>query len=354
MVGHTYSFFTLTVYVLGLGGINDQKGIMKKSIICLVVLLTAGTVTADEKLFKKIERKLDRDSLKGLAYIKKLKSKRSTEPDAYHFLSALYLDKFESETRLTKQYSALNRAASDAYRSAKYTTKHDYIKTHHKVLINQIAVQVESLRDTFLRYKDYDRSERLAKHYSRLTGKHLPTLDQIDSVRREKEKEARLLLQVACTVNGKYYGMPVGDEDIGPIDFKAEKEILRLINKARVQKGMEPLEWSFDLSRAARYHAHDMATQRYFDHNTYDRIDGKLVKIGGTFARIRKFYNLRFVNSENIAAGSKLAKDTYHQWYTSKGHYANMFNKKSKYVGLGVAYNPQSPYKYYWVFCTSK
>ena len=68
---------------------------MKKSIVCMVVLLTAGTVTADERLFKKIERKLDRDSLKGPGLIaKKLKSKRSTEPDAYHFLSALYLDKF--------------------------------------------------------------------------------------------------------------------------------------------------------------------------------------------------------------------------------------------------------------------
>jgi hypothetical protein len=352
--GDTYRFFALAVYVLGLGGINYQNRIMKKSIVCMVVLLMAGTVTADERLFKKIERKLDRDSLKGLAFAKKLKSKRSTEPDAYYFLSSLYLNKFGAETRLTKRYSALNRAASDAYRSTKYTTKHEYIKSHQKVLINQIAIQIESMRDTFLRYKDYDRSERLAKHYSRLTGKHLPTLDQLDSVKQEKQKEEKLLLQVTLTVDGKYYGMPAGDEDIGPIDFKGEKELLRLINNERVKKGLEPLLWSFDLSRAARYHATDMATQRYFDHNTYDRIDGKLVKIGGTFARIRKFYNLRFVNSENIAAGSKLSKDTYRQWYTSKGHYANMFNKKSKYVGIGVAYNPKSPYKYYWVFCTSR
>jgi uncharacterized protein YkwD len=127
-----------------------------------------------------------------------------------------------------------------------------------------------------------------------------------------------------------------------------------LINQERVKMDLEPLKWDFSLTKAARYHKNDMATQRYFDHNTYHRIDGKLVKIGGTFTRIRKFNNLRFVNSENIAAGGRLAKDIYYQCYISKGHYDNMFNKTSKYVGIGVANNPDSPYKYYWVFCTAR
>jgi uncharacterized protein YkwD len=185
-----------------------------------------------------------------------------------------------------------------------------------------------------------------------LTGLHLPTLAQLDSVEKEKQKKARLLLHVARQVEGKYYRMPLGDEDIEPYDIAGEKELLRLLNNAR--KSLDVLKWDFNLTRSARYHANAMATKRYFDHNTYDRIDGKLVKIGGTFTRIRKFYNLRFVNSGNIAAGSKLAKETYYQWDISKGHHDNMFNKESKYIGIGIAYNPESPYKYYWVMCTSR
>lgn len=327
---------------------------MKKSISTIIILCIAAAVQGDERLYRKLNRKLNKDSAKGLVFAKKLKSKRSTEPDAYYFLSEMYLDKHHEEVKILRQYSTLNRAASEAYRSKKYTTNHDYLKGKQDVLISDISLRIQALRDTFLKHKDYDKSERLAMHYSRLTGLQLPTLAQLDSGEKEKQEKARSLLQVARQVDGKYYGMPEGDEDIGPDNFASERELLRLINNERIRKGLEPLKWDNSLTRAARYHANDMASQRYFDHNTYDRIDGKLVKIGGTFERIRKFYNRRFVNSENIAAGSKLAKGTYYQWDISKGHHANMFNKVSKYVGIGLAYNPESPYKYYWVFCTSR
>lgn len=316
--------------------------------------LTVTAVQADERLFQKISRKIERDSVKGLLYAKKLKSKRSVEPDAYYFLATAYLNKSHAESNFGRQYIALNRASSEAYRMKKYSNSETYLSTLKDTLIAQLARQLAFQRDSFIKLEDFDRSERLAQHYHRLTNRSLPSLEQLDSIKEEAAKQEKLLLQVARVMDGKYYGMPTGDEDIPSHSFSKEKEILALINKERVRKGMEALKWDFSLSRAARYHANDMATQGYFDHNTYDRIDGELVEIGGTFARIRKFYNLRFVNSENIAAGSSTAADTYYQWYTSKGHYANMFRKESKYVGLGVAYNPDSPYKYYWVFCTSR
>jgi uncharacterized protein YkwD len=119
-------------------------------------------------------------------------------------------------------------------------------------------------------------------------------------------------------------------------------------------KGLPELEWVEDLANAARYHAYDMATQNYFSHDTYDRIDGKLVKVGGTFPRIKRFYSSTFVNTENIAAGSAGADQTYRQWFTSPGHHKNMFNKSATKVGVGLYYYPGSTYKYYWVFCTAK
>ena len=67
--------------------------------------------------------------------------------------------------------------------------------------------------------------------------------------------------------------------------FTDEKEILAIINSERKKQGMQELIWEEDLARAARYHAYDLATQKYFDHNSYDRKNGKLIKVGGTFAK---------------------------------------------------------------------
>ena len=319
-----------------------------------MLAILATSVQGDERLFKKLERKFERNHEAGMNYAKKLKSKRSSEPDGYYFLANAYLHKLDSEAKMLRKYSALNRAASEAYRMKKFGVNHAYLKDLQDSIISRIALDLKAQRDTFLKYEDYDKSERLAMHYHRLTGVKLPTLEQLDSIEDERIKQAKLLLQIPKVVNGKYYGMPSGDEDINSHSFQKEKEMIRLINIERARKGMEALKWDFNLTRAARYHANDMATQGYFNHNTYDRIDGDLVEIGGTFKRIRKFYDLRFVNSENIAAGSETAADTYYQWFTSKGHYANMFNPVSKYVGVGVAYDASSPYGYYWVFCTAR
>jgi uncharacterized protein YkwD len=164
--------------------------------------------------------------------------------------------------------------------------------------------------------------------------------------------EAHVLTE-GLEVNTAFFGMPKGTENVPVFDAKGEKELLVMINKERKRLKMDTLIWNADLSRAARYHAMDMGSQDYFDHNSYDRKNGKLVEIGDTFDRIRSFYSATFVNSENIAAGNSTAKGTYDQWYNSPGHYTNMFNKSSKYVGIGMA-KVDGGYGYYWVFCTAE
>lgn len=154
--------------------------------------------------------------------------------------------------------------------------------------------------------------------------------------------------------NGQYFGMPSGAEQIESFNMKSEKEVLEFVNEERAKQGMQPLEWDEDLARAARYHAFDMGSQNYFNHDSYDRSQsGKLDKIGGTFTRIKTFYKASFANSENIAAGNQGSYDTYMQWFNSPGHYANMFNANSAKVGIGVVYVPDSDYGYYWVMNTA-
>lgn len=151
-----------------------------------------------------------------------------------------------------------------------------------------------------------------------------------------------------------FNGMPKGTENVASYSVANEKELLVMINKERKRQKMDTLIWNSDLSRACRYHAMDMGTQGYFEHNSFDVVSGRPKEIGETFDRIRTFYNASFVNSENIAAGNESATGTYNQWYNSKGHYENMFNASSKYVGIGVVKVPNSEYEYYWVFCTAE
>ena len=153
--------------------------------------------------------------------------------------------------------------------------------------------------------------------------------------------------------NGEYFGVPLGVEIIASHNRASELEMLDLINAERRKQGMQELVFDENLARAARYHAYDMGSQGYFDHNSHDRSNGKLKEVAGTFTRIRAFYNDSFANSENIAGGNESAESTYKQWYFSKGHYDNMFNASSAKVGIGVCYIPDSEYGYYWVMCTA-
>ena len=149
-------------------------------------------------------------------------------------------------------------------------------------------------------------------------------------------------------------GIPSGNEDIPTHNYVYERAVLDLINLERLRMGLDTLEWDNDLARACRYHAFDQGVQDYFDHNTYDINNGRLVKTMGTFDRIRMFYDKSFVRNENIAAGNEKPKDTYQQWYTSKGHYDNMFSKASTKAAVGMVYVPGSQYGYYWVFCSAQ
>ncbi len=165
------------------------------------------------------------------------------------------------------------------------------------------------------------------------------------------ETNERLIVDANSTI--EFFGLPHGNEFIMSSNPNGEQQLLVLINEERERQGMHPLEWDDQLAQACRYHSYDLATQNYFNHDSHDRKNGKLEKVGGTFDRIRRFYSKSFVNSENIAAGNESPEATYEQWFNSPGHYENMFNPTSTKVGLGVFYDPDSPFGYYWTFCTA-
>jgi len=196
---------------------------------------------------------------------------------------------------------------------------------------------------------EFDLSERLSSSLSKFNAEYF--IEEVASVEVEKNEINEVYKSINTTKT--FNGMPSGLEVVKSFDLSGEQELLMYINKERNKLGMVPLEWEEDLAKASRYHAYDLGSQNYFNHSTYDRKNGELVKIGGTFERIKQFYNASYVNSENIAAGNSSAYATYIQWFNSPGHYKNMFNPESTKIGIGVSHVEDSPFGYYWSMCTA-
>ncbi len=141
---------------------------------------------------------------------------------------------------------------------------------------------------------------------------------------------------------------PSGKEEITPQFAEQETKFISYLNTQRVKRKLKPLRINSQLMKAARYHAADMATEGYFNHDTHNIIKGKIVKTMNTFDRVAKFYP-GFTNCENIAAGSTDYIGVYNQWFNSPGHKENMFNATSEIIGVGCYYDEKSPFGYYWV-----
>jgi hypothetical protein len=184
---------------------------MKAIVFILVSIFLSSNAHADERLFNKLQPKMDNNPAKGLEYAKRLKSKKSKQPDPYYFLASHYFEQFAKETRANKKFSPLKRAASEESRLRKSSNEDAYLKLRRDQLINALALEVKAYRDTFLLTKDYDKSELMALRYKRLTGKTLPTFAQLDSVADVERKIAQLALQIPKLIDGLYNGMPVGD-----------------------------------------------------------------------------------------------------------------------------------------------
>ncbi len=142
------------------------------------------------------------------------------------------------------------------------------------------------------------------------------------------------------------FGKPSGQENVPSSNINEEMKFVEILNQERKRKGLSVLEIDENLCRAARYHSYDMGVQEYFEHASYDRNNnGNLVKVCGTFDRIRVFGSC---NAENIAAGRDNAESTYTQWFNSPGHNRNMFDKNWTRIGVGYVKVDDSPYTHYW------
>ena len=114
-----------------------------------------------------------------------------------------------------------------------------------------------------------------------------------------------------------------------------ESAVLGLVNQYRGQNGCRSLSFDGKLADAARKHSQDMATRRYFSHDTPD---------GVSMADRINAENYRWsMIGENIAEGQKDADAVMTAWMNSPGHRANILNCKYTQIGIGLAYQGRTP-----------
>ena len=152
------------------------------------------------------------------------------------------------------------------------------------------------------------------------------------AVRGMARRAAALLLILALAWEG----------GAGAGELPAER-MLAAINALRDEHGLEPLMAEERLMRAAEDHARDMALNGFVGHRGSDGTDleGRLARIGYPYRRA----------AENVAAGTRTARDTVAGWMSSDGHRGNILSPGLREAGVGYVATPgedAAGYRHYW------
>ena len=157
----------------------------------------------------------------------------------------------------------------------------------------------------------------------------------------------------------EFFGVAFGTENVPSTNAMLERQFLNILNKARKDSLLEPVMIDKDLSRAARYHSYDQATQNYIGHDTYDRNPetDSLEFVCDVHARTEKFLIYESKDKvwrvsggvyENCSYGPSTAMKAFISWLNSPEHCKNMFNPDHRLVGIGYIHIPGSENPHCW------
>ena len=106
-----------------------------------------------------------------------------------------------------------------------------------------------------------------------------------------------------------------------------EQEVIRLVNEIRIENGLRPLTYDWELSRVARYKSQDMKDNKYFSHTS---------PVYGSPFQMMKSFGISYRSAgENIAKGYATPEAVVEGWMNSPGHRANILNSSFTHIGVG-------------------
>lgn len=108
---------------------------------------------------------------------------------------------------------------------------------------------------------------------------------------------------------------------------KEEQEFLSLINKNRIENGLEELKIDKTVQNVARLKAQDLERNDYFSHISpnYGNIESMLNSFDVKFSSVQ----------ENIAGNQNLT-GAVNAWMNSESHRSNILNNKFNYTGIAI------------------
>lgn len=138
-----------------------------------------------------------------------------------------------------------------------------------------------------------------------------------------------------------HYTFPGASEAEISIDEEAERAILDLLNQARVDNGLEPLEPDDELREVGRAHSRDMYLRGYFAHETPECREHGSDHEGCTdpFERMRAHGIQYNVAGENLAL-APTPQQAHDGLMRSPGHRANILQPDYTRAGIGVYSGP--------------
>ena len=141
---------------------------------------------------------------------------------------------------------------------------------------------------------------------------------------------------MAVTANGFTFTTHAVEE--AP-DFKEMTDkIIYLVNEARAEAGLDPIYEVPYLSELATIRAEECVID--FSHSRTN---------GDGFWEIIDYDQAPWMTSaENIASGMSTPEATFEQWRNSPSHWAAIMNPEYTHMGVGVTYEPNSTYGWYW------
>lgn len=182
-----------------------------------------------------------------------------------------------------------------------------------------------------------------AARMSRRVAQALALLGRIEAtLRRSVAVAALAALAAALGMLGAIWTPPAGSATAA-LDAE-EQAFLQMINDYRAQNGVGPLALNGQLTDAADWMSHDMASKGYWPDSSYCAqfgISSHCDSLGRTYIeRILSFGNDLFAAlGENIAGGVfPTAQSAFTAWKGSPGHNANMLSSRYNVIGIGRAY----------------
>ena len=146
-----------------------------------------------------------------------------------------------------------------------------------------------------------------------------------------------VFMSLVVTTLCMHFPMKSSGSDEPDLKEMAEQLIV-LVNEAREEEGLKPLYAVPYLCDMSYVRARECIS--VFSH---ERPDGSM------FIDLVDYSLVPWkLSAENIAAGMDTPEATFNQWKNSPKHWSTIMSPDYTHIGVGVAYEPNSDYEWYW------